>query len=37
VHEYQVDQDIKVYFPTHKLYAFDSQGKMVHSPARMRD
>ena len=37
VHEYQVDQEIKVYFPTHKLYAFDSQGKMVHSPARMRD
>ncbi|BFM49900.1 ABC transporter ATP-binding protein [Marinomonas sp. THO17] len=37
VHEYQVDQDIKVYFPTHKLYAFDSQGEMVHSPARMRE
>ncbi|RBO86034.1 ABC transporter ATP-binding protein [Marinomonas aquiplantarum] len=37
VHEYQVDQDIKVYFPTHKLYAFDSEGKMVHSPARMRE
>lgn len=37
VHAYHVDQEIKVYFPTHKLYAFDAQGKMVHSPARMRD
>lgn len=37
VHAYQVDQEIKVYFPTHKLYVFDTQGKMVHSPARMRD
>lgn len=37
VHAYQVDQEIKVYFPTHKLYAFDDQGKMVHSPARMRE
>ncbi|MCZ2723723.1 ABC transporter ATP-binding protein [Marinomonas sp. 15G1-11] len=37
VHEYQVDQNIKVYFPTHKLYAFDAQGQMVHSPARMRE
>jgi len=37
VHAYQVDQEIKVYFPTHKLYAFDHQGKMVHSPARMRE
>lgn len=37
VHSYHVDQEIKVYFPTHKLYAFDAQGKMVHSPARMRD
>ncbi|ETX12356.1 ABC transporter [Marinomonas ushuaiensis DSM 15871] len=37
VHPYQVDQEIKVYFPTHKLYAFNHQGKMVHSPARMRE
>ncbi|MEO9654000.1 ABC transporter ATP-binding protein [Marinomonas sp.] len=37
VHAYQVDQEIKVYFPTHKLYAFDHQGQMVHSPARMRE
>lgn len=36
VHSYHVDQEIKVYFPTHKLYAFDAQGKIVHSPARMR-
>ncbi|MFT2110384.1 ABC transporter ATP-binding protein [Marinomonas sp. 2405UD68-3] len=35
VHEYQVDQNITVYFPTHKLYTFDKQGQMVHSPARM--
>lgn len=35
VHEYKVDQDIKVYFPTHKLYAFDQQGRMVHAPTRL--
>ncbi|MCB5160457.1 ABC transporter ATP-binding protein [Marinomonas algarum] len=37
VHAYHVDQEIKVYFPTHKLYAFDANGTMVHSPARMRE
>ena len=35
VHEYEVDQEIKIYFPTHKLYAFDTQGSLVHSPARL--
>ncbi|MEX0623927.1 ABC transporter ATP-binding protein [Saccharospirillum sp.] len=35
VHEYEVDQEIKIYFPTHKLYAFDTQGALVHSPARL--
>ncbi|GGX74655.1 ABC transporter ATP-binding protein [Saccharospirillum salsuginis] len=35
VHEYQVDQEIKVYFPTHKLYAFDPSGRMVHAPVRL--
>lgn len=33
VHEYHVDQQIKVYFPTHKLYAFDEGGQLVHAPA----
>ncbi|ADZ89675.1 ABC transporter ATP-binding protein [Marinomonas mediterranea] len=35
VHQYQVDQEIKVYFPTHKLYAFNDHGDMVHAPARI--
>ncbi|WP_067218427.1 ABC transporter ATP-binding protein [Marinomonas gallaica] len=33
VHEYHVDQQIKVYFPTHKLYAFNESGRLVHAPA----
>lgn len=35
VHEYHVDQDIKIYFPTHKLYAFDPHGSIVHAPASL--
>ncbi|WLD59191.1 ABC transporter ATP-binding protein [Salinispirillum sp. LH 10-3-1] len=35
VHEYHVDEKIKVYFPTHKLYAFDLDGKFVHGPRRL--
>lgn len=35
VHEYDVDEQIKVYFPTHKIYAFDMQGSAVHVPTRM--
>ncbi len=35
VHEYDVDEEIKVYFPTHKIYAFDPQGSVVHIPSRM--
>ncbi|MDX5435325.1 MAG: ABC transporter ATP-binding protein, partial [Halomonas sp.] len=34
VHEFGVDQRIKVYFPTHKIYAFDRHGDVVHIPAR---
>lgn len=35
VHEYDVDEQIKVYFPTHKIYAFDMDGSAVHVPTRM--
>lgn len=35
VHEYNVDKNIKIYFPTHKLYAFDPQGQLVHAPHRV--
>ncbi|MEJ2065013.1 MAG: ABC transporter ATP-binding protein [Reinekea sp.] len=35
VHEYHVDKEINVYFPTHKLYAFDNEGHLVHSPYRI--
>ncbi|MFW3616182.1 ABC transporter ATP-binding protein [Billgrantia antri] len=34
VHAFGVDQRIKVYFPTHKIYAFDRHGNVVHIPAR---
>jgi len=27
-----VNQRIKVYFPTHKLFVFDQQGNIVHTP-----
>lgn len=35
VHEYHVDEKIKVYFPTHKLYAFDLDGQFVLGPRRL--
>ncbi|EXJ12451.1 sn-glycerol-3-phosphate import ATP-binding protein UgpC [Nitrincola nitratireducens] len=35
VHEYAVDEKITIYFPTHKLYAFDLQGQLIHAPARI--
>lgn len=35
VHEFAVDEQIKVYFPTHKLYAFDHNGSVVHIPPRL--
>lgn len=35
VHEYSVDEQIKVYFPTHKIYAFDMAGSVIHVPSRM--
>ncbi|KAA0014153.1 ABC transporter ATP-binding protein [Billgrantia pellis] len=34
IHPFSVDQEIKVYFPTHKIYAFDRHGDVVHIPAR---
>ncbi|MYL28013.1 MULTISPECIES: ABC transporter ATP-binding protein [Halomonadaceae] len=35
VHEYDVDEQIKVYFPTHKIYGFDMAGSTVHVPTRL--
>ena len=34
VHEFVVDQRIKVYLPSHKMFAFDRHGAAVHIPAR---
>lgn len=34
VHEFAVDQRIKVYLPSHKIFAFDRHGDAVHIPAR---
>ncbi len=35
VHDYQVDQRISIYVPTHKLYVFDSAQRLIQS-ARYR-
>ena len=37
VHEYKVDQEIKIYFPTHKVFAFDCEGQLVHAPIHLGD
>ncbi|QOR39494.1 ABC transporter ATP-binding protein [Billgrantia diversa] len=34
IHEFAVDQPLKVYLPTHKIYAFDRHGDVVHIPSR---
>jgi len=34
VHDYGVDEPIRVYVPTHKLFVFDEQGHLVQSPER---
>lgn len=33
IHQFNVNDALKVYFPTHQLYAFDKQGHTVHIPA----
>lgn len=35
VHEFRVDEPVTLYFPTHKVYAFDRQGAVVHIPAHL--
>ncbi|MBB3140645.1 ABC transporter ATP-binding protein [Halomonas organivorans] len=35
VHEYPVDAPVTLYFPTHKVYAFDRQGAVVHIPTHL--
>jgi len=32
VHEYDVDTPIRVYIPTHKLFVFDPQGRLIQAP-----
>lgn len=32
VHEYQVDTQVPVFIPTHKLFVFDSTGQLVQAP-----
>ncbi|EWH02752.1 ABC transporter ATP-binding protein [Halomonas sp. BC04] len=34
IYDFRVDESIKVYFPTHKIYAFDRSGGVVHIPSR---
>ncbi|MDO9623887.1 MAG: ABC transporter ATP-binding protein [Pseudomonas sp.] len=34
VHEYDVDTPILIYIPTHKLFVFDAQGRLVQAPSR---
>lgn len=33
IHTFSVNDPIKIYFPSHQLYAFDKQGSTVHVPA----
>lgn len=35
VHQFDVDESVTLYFPAHKLYAFDEQGATVHIPAHL--
>jgi glycerol transport system ATP-binding protein len=35
VHEYHTDTRIKVYLPTHKLFMFGLDGKMLQAPGRL--
>lgn len=35
VHEYHTDTPIKVYLPTHKLFMFSLDGKMLQAPGRL--
>ncbi|MEH6578406.1 MAG: ABC transporter ATP-binding protein [Amphritea sp.] len=35
VHEYHTDTPIKVYLPTHKLFMFGLDGKMLQAPGRL--
>ncbi|MFG6178425.1 ABC transporter ATP-binding protein [Halomonas sp. THAF12] len=35
VHEFAVDAPVTLYFPTHKVYAFDRQGAVVHIPSHL--
>ncbi len=34
VHDYPVDAPIRVYLPTHKLFAFGADGQLVRAPGR---
>ncbi|WP_236232401.1 ABC transporter ATP-binding protein [Pseudomonas tohonis] len=34
VHEYDVDAPIRIYIPTHKLFVFDAQDRLVLAPSR---
>lgn len=34
VHEYQVDEPIKIYMSTHKLFVFNEKGELVKAPVR---
>ena len=34
VHEYGVDAPIRIYIPTHKLFVFDAQGRLLQAPGR---
>lgn len=37
IYQYHTDEQIKVYFPTHKLYAFAPDGRTVQVPSRAED
>nr|WP_298251049.1 ABC transporter ATP-binding protein [uncultured Halomonas sp.] len=36
IHDFGVDVPVTLYIPTHKVYVFDREGRVVHIPAHLR-
>lgn len=32
IHSFEIGERIRIYFPTHKIFVFDQQGEIVHTP-----
>ncbi|WP_227368782.1 ABC transporter ATP-binding protein [Halomonas sp. M20] len=36
IHEFQVDDEVRVHAPSHKLFIFDKHGDLVHAPGQIQ-